>query len=212
LVLGAASFNALSAGGPPQVRLAGGIGQLGEKMDAELRVDSMPVPGLGFWTIDVAFDPLLLVNSCMATQQGGTAFCRVNDDAHSVHLVGANNQGIVGDDVLARISLQCSKEYSLTSSVVTVDVLADATASEPQGIEADVLSGQIVCAREGQRGDVDCDGLATSVDAAIILQATAGLTDLLACAHGDANFDHITNSLDAVLILQYTAGLIDHFG
>jgi hypothetical protein len=59
--------------------------------------------------------------------------------------------------------------------------------------------------------DVNCDGLVTSVDAALVLQHNAGLSLSLTCKlAGDANRDGAINAVDSVLILQYVAGLISH--
>ncbi len=59
-------------------------------------------------------------------------------------------------------------------------------------------------------GDVNCDGLVSSIDAALILQFTAGLLGSLPCPDGgDVNDDGSTNSLDAALILQFSAGLLN---
>lgn len=59
-------------------------------------------------------------------------------------------------------------------------------------------------------GDVDCSGSVNSIDAALLLQRTAGLIDSLPCAgNADVNGDGNANSLDAALILQFSAGLID---
>jgi hypothetical protein len=58
-------------------------------------------------------------------------------------------------------------------------------------------------------GDMNCDGRVNSVDAALVLQATAGLIDFFpVCASGDVNHDGVVNSIDAALILQFDAGLI----
>ncbi|MCH7697826.1 MAG: hypothetical protein IH865_02655 [Chloroflexi bacterium] len=58
-------------------------------------------------------------------------------------------------------------------------------------------------------GDVNCDGTIDAVDAAFILQFSAGLLGSLPCAGGaDVNHDGVTNPLDAALILQFAAGLI----
>ena len=58
-------------------------------------------------------------------------------------------------------------------------------------------------------GDVNCDGDVSSIDAALILQATAGLVAFLACGESaDVNRDGATTSIDAALVLQFTAGLI----
>jgi len=59
-------------------------------------------------------------------------------------------------------------------------------------------------------GDVDCNGVVTSVDASLVLQFTAGRITSLACS-GDVNGDGGTNSIDSLFILQYVAGLISAF-
>lgn len=62
------------------------------------------------------------------------------------------------------------------------------------------------------RGDVSCDGVVNSIDAALILQFDAGLVDSLSCQDAaDVSADGSVNSLDAALILQFAAGLIDSF-
>lgn len=59
-------------------------------------------------------------------------------------------------------------------------------------------------------GDVNCDGVVTSIDAALLLQLSAGLVDDLACdAKADATQDGSVDSRDAALVLQHVAGLID---
>ena len=58
-------------------------------------------------------------------------------------------------------------------------------------------------------GDSNCDGLVNSIDAASILQFTAGLTDLPRCPlNADVNRSGDITSVDATLILQFTAGLL----
>jgi alpha-tubulin suppressor-like RCC1 family protein len=61
-------------------------------------------------------------------------------------------------------------------------------------------------------GDVDCDGVASSVDALLVLQLDAKLISsyFLPCQqNADANRDRNVNAIDATLILQYVAGLIN---
>ena len=61
----------------------------------------------------------------------------------------------------------------------------------------------------GVIGDVDCDGSIDSIDAALVLQLTAGLVGSLSCEeNADANEDGRVDSIDAALILQLTAGLL----
>ena len=59
-------------------------------------------------------------------------------------------------------------------------------------------------------GDASCDGSVDAVDAALVLQFTAGLLGSVPCAEsGDVNGDGDITSVDAALILQFTAGLLD---
>ncbi len=60
----------------------------------------------------------------------------------------------------------------------------------------------------GVAGDVNCDGVVNAIDAALVLQATAGLIAGLPCPGGDVNRDGHVDAIDAALILQYVAGLI----
>src|SRR3990167_5866438 len=61
-------------------------------------------------------------------------------------------------------------------------------------------------------GDVNCSGQANSIDAALVLQRTAGLVGSLACEDaGDVNGDGLLNAVDVALMLQKDAGLINRF-
>ena len=58
-------------------------------------------------------------------------------------------------------------------------------------------------------GDANCDGTVNALDAALILQFSAGLLNSLRCPLGaDANGDGTVNALDAALVLQFSAGLL----
>ncbi len=58
-------------------------------------------------------------------------------------------------------------------------------------------------------GDVNCDGHTDSIDAALVLQFSAGLVITLPCFQsGDVDNSSTVNAVDAALILQYVAGLI----
>ena len=63
---------------------------------------------------------------------------------------------------------------------------------------------------EGLLGDANCSGGVDAIDAALVLQLTAGLVYTLSCQeNADANEDGSLNAIDAALILQLTAGLIE---
>lgn len=58
-------------------------------------------------------------------------------------------------------------------------------------------------------GDVNCDGNVNSIDAALVLQLTAGLITAVRCyGNTDVNADGTLNAIDAALILQFEAGLL----
>jgi hypothetical protein len=60
-------------------------------------------------------------------------------------------------------------------------------------------------------GDVNCDGRVNAIDAAYVLQYSAGLISGLPCqTKADVNQDGHINSIDAALILQYGAALLGH--
>lgn len=62
-------------------------------------------------------------------------------------------------------------------------------------------------------GDASCDGTVNSIDAAVLLQLSAGLLTSLNCpANANVNGDGAVNSLDAALILQFVAGLLPSLG
>ncbi|MEX0785012.1 MAG: dockerin type I domain-containing protein [Dehalococcoidia bacterium] len=59
-------------------------------------------------------------------------------------------------------------------------------------------------------GDTDCNGSINSIDAALVLQLSAGFIGALPCPDaGDVNGNGRTDSVDAALILQFVAGLLD---
>jgi hypothetical protein len=63
--------------------------------------------------------------------------------------------------------------------------------------------------RAGVFGDASCDGTLTSIDAAVTLQANAGLLSSAPCGYkADVNHDGRVDSIDAALMLQRVAGLI----
>jgi alpha-tubulin suppressor-like RCC1 family protein len=58
-------------------------------------------------------------------------------------------------------------------------------------------------------GDANKDGTTNAIDAALVLQYTAGLVPSINPS-SDVNGDGMTTAIDALLILQYVAGLLDH--
>ena len=62
---------------------------------------------------------------------------------------------------------------------------------------------------QGLRGDVNGDGSINAIDAALVLQFSAGLLPALpSFDRADVNGDGSVNAIDAALILQFSAGLL----
>lgn len=61
----------------------------------------------------------------------------------------------------------------------------------------------------GMKGDVNGDGIINPIDAALVLQFSAGMLPALpSFERGDVNQDGTVNAIDAALILQFAAGLL----
>ena len=61
----------------------------------------------------------------------------------------------------------------------------------------------------GPSGDADCSGDTNSIDAAIVLQLTAGLIASVGCPDlADVDGDGDIDAIDAAIILQIVAGLL----
>jgi hypothetical protein len=60
-------------------------------------------------------------------------------------------------------------------------------------------------------GDANCSGSVTAVDAALVLQLSAGLVELLGCEQlADVDLDGLANAVDAALIVQFIAHLVSN--
>ncbi|MDP3766714.1 MAG: hypothetical protein Q8S13_01745 [Dehalococcoidia bacterium] len=199
----------------PTVALGSFEAGVGHEGKVTLEVQGMDEPGLGAWTVDVVYDPEVVTPvDCEAQNQG---ICNTAYDEHTVRVVGINVYGLTGDVSLASITFAC-KHKGESDLGVELSVLADATPGGPQPIDAAVEHGAVVCTEGGSEptppkddnpGDVNCDGKADSVDAALLLQLGAALVADLPCEHqGDVDESGGINSIDAALILQESAGLL----
>lgn len=119
--------------------------------------------------------------------------------------------GVVGRIVLSPDGSSVVSHTQLDSGFVSpldVTMGADGTLYVAEYGSGDIVTLQPP-APGGPLGDVDCDGVVNSIDAALVLQLVAGLIGSLPCPDAaDVNEDGLINSIDAALILQYVAGLI----
>lgn len=100
-------------------------------------------------------------------------------------------------DVLVAGTLPAVAEGALSLGLIATD-------------DVNALACRALSNQAGAGGDVNCDGVTDSVDAALVLQYDAGIIGLLSCSeNSDVNEDGAVDSNDAALILRFTAGLIE---
>jgi hypothetical protein len=187
---------------------------VGGQVTVNLEVRGIDAPGLGAWIIGVNYDPAIVTAVSCTAQPVGSNFCNAAFSPSRVQVSGAAGAGPQGTVLLARITFRCDT-LGTSALAVKIQELADATAGGPQPIAATPSHGSIGCTEvtpPSLLGDVNCDGLIDSRDAALILQLTARLISTVPCPeNANVNRDGSIDSRDAALILQYDAGLISVF-
>ena len=196
---------------------------LGQQAVVHVEALHIAAPGLGAWTIDIAYDPDLITPVGCSAALGG--ICNAAFSANAIRLIGVSAQGVAGDVELGEIVFEC-KQAGESALALTTSVFADATPGAPQPIAAVIKHGSVTCSVEPPptatpeptaeppasepdklAGDADCNGGIDSIDATYILQYDARLIDLVPCPdNADKNGDGAINALDAALILQQVAG------
>jgi len=195
-------------------------GQLGDNRD------TCHAPEVCSTPIDV-----LDITEHLSAISGGALFTCALTDAGAVMCWGHNDLGQLGDNLAC--GLLCGRPgdvIGLSSGVTGIATGANhACASLTTGVRCwgnnfDGQSGDggkcgTSCPTPvdvvglggggGLNGDVNCDENVNSIDAALVLQLSAGLLSSLECADAaDVNHDGSVNAIDAALILQHTAGLL----
>ena len=100
-------------------------------------------PGLGAWTLDIAYDRELL-NVVDCDEDAGSV-CNPNfEDGTLVRVTGASASGHDEPTVLATITFECKGEGTSPLDL-DVSVFADATIGDPTDIDVSVQSGEFVC-------------------------------------------------------------------
>ena len=87
------------------------------------------------------------------------------------------------------------------------DVLGESI--DTRGVSGEVNINGAGCVSTALPGDANCNGSVNAIDAALILQISAGLLGELSCdGNADLNENGTIDSVDAALVLQFVAGLL----
>ncbi len=115
----------------------------GEEVTVDLGAHDVTDPGLGAWTVDIAYDSSVVSVSDCSPQQGGVCNPAFADEM--IRVTGASASGLDCDTVLANITFECGDDEGSSDLTLTVNVFADATIGDPQDIDATVSNGSITC-------------------------------------------------------------------
>ena len=135
-----------AAGGQSQIitTIRAGTVEAAVGSEAKAPVQALAVgePGLGAWTIEVAYDPTVVsVTGCEGTE---TSACNIHKDDHTVRLAGAAATGLQDDVTLMTLAFQC-KAAGTSQLKVSIVLLADATLGNPLAITASAEDGSVAC-------------------------------------------------------------------
>jgi len=124
------------------VQAAAATGTVGGDVEAVVLASAVAAPGLGAWTIEVAYDPAIVsATACEGTE---ISACNAHLDDRTVRLAGAAAVGLQGDVTLMTLTFTCDAPGT---SPLTVDVvlIADATIGNPLPIDATAQDGSVTC-------------------------------------------------------------------
>lgn len=154
----------------PTVAVGSTTMSVGEKRPVDLDALSSPAPGLGAWTIDVAYDPAVVAAVDCTPRAGG--FCNEAFAPDSIRATGAAIDGLEGDSTLATVIFQCRSAGASDLTVHVID-LFDATPGGPQPIDAAAQNGQVTCTGQGAGGRTPVASPPTATPAATATPAPA---------------------------------------
>lgn len=132
------------AGAGTVIKIGSASAAVGGRAAVELQSLNVPEPGLGAWTVDVAYDPDVVHTVSCTAGSAGLSVCNPDFSDTTFRVTGANIDGLPGDNTLAAITFECDAVDS-SALHITVQVLADATVGQPQTIVPTTTDGTIAC-------------------------------------------------------------------
>ncbi len=144
LIGGLIAVSGASAQGPA-VSVGSLTAGVGQHAGVSLQAHIIPAPGLGAWTIDIAYNPEIVTVVECSPKQGG--ICNAAYSANTIRVVGTSVLGLPGESKLAAITFACKSAGSSALSV-SWTVLADATIGGPRPIAAVAENGKATCTQE----------------------------------------------------------------
>ena len=193
---------------PPPPAVGGvGIGSLALELAAqgyvEVGVQNVTSPGLGAWTIDVAYDASIVSVETCDGESGSV--CNRAFGPSTIRIAGARAFGVEGNGPLASIKFECVGSGS-SGLLISLPVFADATTGGPQAMDASIQDGAVTCGPAPTATPAPTEtpeATPTPVPTEVPVP-----TEEPAHPVGDVNCSGDVNSIDASLILQFDAGLI----
>ena len=115
---------------------------------------NIPDPGLGAWTIDITYDPVVVSVVACVGEHGGV--CNPAFESNILRITGATASGIIGDNSLGSAVFRCNA-VGTSSLTVNVPLLVDGTIGDPQPVVAATQNGVISCTTPSTNGGDDDD-------------------------------------------------------
>ena len=135
--------------------------EVGAMATVEVNALNMDDPGLGSWTIDIAWDSSIVTLQSCDTENVGFNDCNDAFDTDTLRIVGFVGDGLIGDTLLASLTFTCDAEgvSALTIDAETL-VVKDGTAGDPAQIDATLSDGSITCGVDAPTDTPDGDATA----------------------------------------------------
>jgi len=142
LAVGLLASHAFAAG--PGLMVNDQSADVGDEATVSLWASGIGSPGLGAWSIDIAYDPLVLTPVSCTNGSDQIAVCNPNFNSNSARISGASADGMMGDFSLGTVTFKCKATGSSALTIRNRDFM-DATPADLQPINVTLDHGSIAC-------------------------------------------------------------------